>query len=91
MAHTLETALSTFMDWRLERITLNFKSEELLRRFEFESSLIAKLRIVEVERDQPTQLPDNIIPVKLEPVVERAGGVIPVPSSDRFVLYYLER
>jgi hypothetical protein len=53
--------------------------------------MITKLRIVEVRKDAPAELPDNILPVRLEPVTEHVGGTIPTPSSERFRLYYLQR
>ena len=56
-----------------------------------EKKMITKLRIVEVKKDAPAELPDNILPVRLEPVIEHAGGTIPTPSSERFRLYYLQR
>lgn len=51
----------------------------------------AKLKIVEVRKDALTELPDSIVPVRLEPVMERPGGTFAYPSSERFTLYYLER
>lgn len=53
--------------------------------------MMAKLRIVEVRKDAPAELPDDILPVRLEPVIEHAGGMFPTPSSERFMLYYLQR
>ncbi len=47
----------------------------------------AKLRMVELTKDGPSEFPDNIIPVSLEHV----GGIMPTPSADKFRLYYLEK
>jgi hypothetical protein len=51
----------------------------------------SKLRIVEVRKDREITLPDNAIPVRLEQVIEPTGLVNPAPSSERFILYYLEK
>ncbi len=51
----------------------------------------AKLRMVELTKDGPSEFPDNIIPVSLEPVIEHVGGIIPTPSADKFRRYYLEK
>jgi len=51
----------------------------------------SKLRIVEVLKDRTVGLPDNAVPIKLEQVIEPTGLVNPSPSSDKFVLYYLEK
>jgi hypothetical protein len=53
--------------------------------------LKSKLRIVEIRKDREIDLPDNAIPVRLEQVIEPTGLVNPAPSSERFVLYYLEK
>ena len=50
-----------------------------------------KLRVIEVRKDKPIELPDNAIPVRLDHVVEPTGLVSPAPSSEKFVLYYLEK
>jgi hypothetical protein len=49
----------------------------------------AKLKIVDISRGSSVDLPERIIPVGIEPIMERAGLTIPV-ASDRFMLYYLE-
>jgi len=49
-----------------------------------------KLRVVEVRKDKTVELPDDVIPLGLEPVVEPNGTVNPSPSRDRFILYYLQ-
>ena len=46
---------------------------------------------LEVRKDKVIELPDNAIPIRLEPVIEPTGLVNPAPSSERFVLYYLEK
>jgi hypothetical protein len=51
----------------------------------------SKLKVIEVRKDKPIDLPDGAIPLRLEPVVEPTGLVNPAPSSDRFILYYLEK
>lgn len=51
----------------------------------------SKLRVVEVRKDREIDLPDNAVPVRLERVIEPTGLVNPAPSSERFVLYYLEK
>jgi len=51
----------------------------------------SRLRVVEVRKDKPIELPDNAIPIRLDQVVEPTGLVNPAPSSDKFVLYYLEK
>lgn len=51
----------------------------------------SKLKVVEVRKDKEIDLPDNAVPIRLEPVIEHAGLVNPAPSSERFVLYYLEK
>jgi hypothetical protein len=53
--------------------------------------LKSKLRVVEIRKDREIDLPDNAIPVRLEQVIEPTGLVNPAPSSERFVLYYLEK
>jgi len=52
--------------------------------------MMAKLKIVEISKGSSVDLPERIIPVAIEPIMERAGLTIPV-ASDRFMLYYLER
>ena len=49
------------------------------------------LRTLEVRKNSSVELPDNAIPIRLEPVVEHVGGWIPINSSERFTLYYLEK
>jgi hypothetical protein len=51
----------------------------------------SKLRVVEVQKDKALELPDNAIPIRLDQVVEPTGLVNPAPSSEKFVLYYLEK
>jgi len=51
----------------------------------------AKLKVVEITKNVSAELPDNIIPIKLEPMKEEAGGMPLGGSSTRFLLYYLER
>jgi hypothetical protein len=51
----------------------------------------SKLRVVEVRKDKLVELPDGAIPLRLELVVEPTGLVNPTPSSERFMLYYLEK
>jgi hypothetical protein len=50
-----------------------------------------KLRVVEVRKDKPIELPDDAIPLRLERVIEPNGLVNPSPSPDRFMLYYLQK
>ncbi|MGA3109457.1 MAG: hypothetical protein ABSD99_08370 [Candidatus Bathyarchaeia archaeon] len=49
------------------------------------------MRVIEVRKDREINLPDNAVPVRLEQVIEPTGLVNPAPSSERFVLYYLEK
>ena len=51
----------------------------------------SKLRVVEVRKDRAIELPDNAIPIRLDQVIEPTGLVNPTPSSEKFVLYYLEK
>jgi hypothetical protein len=51
----------------------------------------SKLRVIEIRKDKQIELPDNAIPVRLEQVIEPTGLVNPAPSSEKFVLYYLEK
>ncbi|MGA2973649.1 MAG: hypothetical protein ABSE39_13655 [Candidatus Bathyarchaeia archaeon] len=51
----------------------------------------SKLRVIEIRKDKQIDLPDNAIPVRLEQVIEPTGLVNPAPSSEKFVLYYLEK
>jgi hypothetical protein len=52
----------------------------------------SKLKIVEISKDKPIELPDGSIPLRLERVTEHNGIIInPSPSPDKFVLYYLEK
>lgn len=51
----------------------------------------SKLRVIEIRKDKEIELPDNAIPVRLEQVIEPTGLVNPAPSSEKFVLYYLEK
>jgi G3E family GTPase len=51
----------------------------------------SKLRVVTVRRDKTIELPDNVIPIRLEQIIEPTGLANPAPSSDKFVLYYLEK
>jgi hypothetical protein len=52
--------------------------------------MMAKLKIVEISKGGSVELPEKIIPVAIEPILENVGLTVPVPS-DRFTLYYLER
>lgn len=49
-----------------------------------------RLRVVEIRKDKPVELPNDAIPLRLERVIESNGLVNPSPSSDRFTLYYLQ-
>jgi hypothetical protein len=51
----------------------------------------SKLRVVEVRKDKAIELPDSAIPIRLEPVIEPTGLVNPKPSTEKFMLYYLEK
>ena len=51
----------------------------------------ATLKVKEITKDISAELPDDIIPIKLEPMKEVAGGMPLGISSTRFLLYYLER
>lgn len=51
----------------------------------------SKLRVVTVRRDKTIELPDNVIPIRLEQIIEPTGLANPAPSSDKFALYYLEK
>jgi hypothetical protein len=51
----------------------------------------SKLRVVEIRKDKLIDLPDGAIPLRLEQVVEPTGLVNPPPSSEKFMLYYLEK
>jgi len=51
----------------------------------------SRLRVVEVRKDRAIDLPDNAIPIRLDQVIEPTGLVNPTPSSEKFVLYYLEK
>ena len=51
----------------------------------------SKLRVVEVRKDKEIELPENAVPVRLEHIIEPTGLANPAPSSQRFMLYYLER
>ena len=51
----------------------------------------ATLKVKEITKNVSADLPDDIIPIKLEPVKEEAGGMPLGGSSTRFLLYYLER
>jgi hypothetical protein len=51
----------------------------------------SKLRIVDVWKDRTIELPDGSIPLRLERVIEPTGLVNPSPSSERFLLYYLQK
>lgn len=51
----------------------------------------SKLRVVEVRKDREIDIPDNAVPIRLEQVIEPTGLVNPAPSSQRFLLYYLEK
>jgi len=51
----------------------------------------SKLRVVEVRKDKLIELPDGAIPLRLEQVDESTGLVNPTPSSEKFMLYYLEK
>ena len=50
-----------------------------------------RLRSHEVQRGKETELPDNAVPIRLERVIEPNGLVNPDPSSEKFVLYYLQK
>ena len=50
-----------------------------------------KLKVVEIRKDKPIELPNDAIPLKLEQVLEPNGLVNPSFSRDRFMLYYLQR
>jgi len=50
-----------------------------------------KLRIIEVRKDKGIELPPDAIPIRLEHVIEPTGLTNPEPSSEKFVLYYLEK
>jgi hypothetical protein len=51
----------------------------------------SRLRVIEVRKDGPIELPDGSIPLRLERVIEPNGLVNPSPSQDRFMLYYLQK
>ena len=51
----------------------------------------SKLRVVEVRKDKVIELPDGAIPLRLEEIVQHTGLVNPSPSSEKFMLYYLEK
>jgi hypothetical protein len=51
----------------------------------------SRLKVVEIRKDRVIEIPDNAIPIKLEQVIEPTGLVNPAPSSEKFVLYYLEK
>jgi hypothetical protein len=51
----------------------------------------SKLRVVEVRKDKEIELPEDAVPIGLEQVFEPTGLVNPAPSSEKFVLYYLEK
>jgi hypothetical protein len=51
----------------------------------------SRLRVVEIRKDRPIELPDDSIPLRLERVIEPTGLVNPSPSPDKFVLYYLQK
>jgi hypothetical protein len=51
----------------------------------------SKLRVIEIRKDKEIELPDSAVPVRLEQVIEPTGLVNPAPSSEKFVLYYLEK
>jgi hypothetical protein len=50
-----------------------------------------RLRVIEVRKNQPMELPDDAIPLRLERVIEPNGLVNPSPSPDKFMLYYLQK
>ena len=50
-----------------------------------------RLRVIEIRKDRPIELPDDSVPLKLERVVESSVVINPPPSPDRFMLYYLEK
>jgi hypothetical protein len=52
--------------------------------------MMAKLRMIEVKAGKNVELPEKIIPVKLEPIMEPSGLTATVPSG-KFLLYYFER
>jgi len=53
-------------------------------------NMTAKLKIVEIRKGNSVELPEGIIPLGIEPILEWVGLTVPV-ASDRFMLYYLER
>lgn len=52
--------------------------------------MMAKLRTVEVRAGKSVELPEKVIPVKLEPIMEPSGLTVTTPSGS-FLLYYFER
>ena len=53
-------------------------------------TMLAKLKVIEVRTDKTVELPEKIIPVKLEPIMEPCGLIVPV-ISDKFLLHYFEK
>lgn len=51
----------------------------------------SKLKVIEGRKDETIELPDNAVPIRLEQVVGATGLVNPEPSSEKFMLYYLEK
>jgi hypothetical protein len=49
------------------------------------------LRAVEIRKDKSFELSENMIPVRLEPVIDYMGKTVPEPSSEKFILYYIEK
>jgi len=41
-----------------------------------------KLKVVEIRKDKPIDIPEDAIPLKLERILELNGLVNPFPSSD---------
>jgi len=51
----------------------------------------SNLRVVEVRKDKLIEFTDGAIPLRLEDTVQPTGLVNPSPSSEKFMLYYLEK
>jgi hypothetical protein len=70
--------------------TVTFICDESVSAGTLGLNMMAKLKIVEISKGGSVELPEKIIPVAIEPILENVGLTVPVPS-DRFTLYYLER
>ena len=46
---------------------------------------------MEIRKDKSFELSENMIPVRLEPVIDYMGKTVPEPSSEKFILYYIEK